>query len=134
MEELVPPLEDNLTKLSELKAQYDDLAEQLRPIEAEINGLKLVILAQMHDQKSKRTEAINGVYAIRAERKNVVITDEKAVTQFLTDNGFALDEYLRLDAARIKALADSTLKETGELVPGLQTSTTEYLTIKTEVA
>jgi hypothetical protein len=70
------------------------------------------------------------VISSSAPRKSIMISDELAVQQWLTDNDFDLAEYYKLDNTRVKAAAESALKETGELVPGIEVTTNEYLTIK----
>jgi hypothetical protein len=37
-----------------------------------------------------------------------------------------------LDTARVKAAAESALKETGEVVPGIEVTMTEYVSITQE--
>jgi hypothetical protein len=89
-------------------------------------------MADMQKVGSKRTEAHSGYYAIRAIRANVSVTDPNTVAKWLLDNDFPLDEYQKLDETRVKALADSKLKEDGEIIPGLETTETEYITLKKE--
>ncbi|MDQ0672967.1 phage host-nuclease inhibitor protein Gam [Pseudarthrobacter siccitolerans] len=127
-------MQDNITplvgRIAELKAQLAPLEIQMKPLVEELEITKLALMQAMQQSKSKRTEAVDGYYVIRAERRTVSIADEPAVTEWLQENEFDLSEYFKLDSARVKAAAESALKETGELIPGVAVSSTEYLTIK----
>jgi hypothetical protein len=127
MQDTITPL---VTRIAELKSQLGPLQAQMKPLVTELEQTKLELIEAMREGRSKRTESINGYYAIRAERKNINITDESAVSDWLAENDFDLSEYYKLDTVRVKSAAESALKETGELVPGIEVSSTEYLTIK----
>lgn len=127
-------MQDNITplvsKIAELKTQLAPLEAQMKPLIDELEVTKIALIQAMQQSKSKRTEAVDGYYVVRAERKSLSITDDSAVTEWLQDNGFELGEYFKLDTTRVKAAAESALKETGELVPGIEVNSTEYLTVK----
>jgi hypothetical protein len=122
-------LQDKLAKAAILKAKIDKLA----PLKVELDELKFDILTEMSQTHSKRTEAYSGVYAVRATRTNVSVTSPQEVESWLTANDFMLDDYVRLDEQRVKALADERLHETGEIIPGLTVEETEHITLKKEV-
>lgn len=119
-----------VSKIAELKTQLAPLEAQVKPLVEELEIAKLALIQVMQQSKSKRTEAVDGYYVVRSERKTVSIADEPAVTEWLEQNNFDLSEYFKLDTVRVKAAAESALKETGELVPGVEVSSIEYLTIK----
>lgn len=127
-------MQDNITplvsKIAELKTQLAPLEAQMKPLIEELEVTKIALIQAMQQSKSKRTEAVDGYYVVRAERKTVNITDEPAVTEWLQENEFDLSEYFKMDTVRVKAAAESALKETGELIPGVEVSSTEYLTVK----
>lgn len=127
MQDTIIPL---VSKIAALKAQLAPLEAQVKPLAEELEQTKFELMQAMQQSKSKRTEAVDGYYVIRAERKTVTIADEPAVTEWLEQNNFDLSEYFKLDSVRVKAAAESAFKETGELVPGIQVNRTEYLTIK----
>jgi hypothetical protein len=127
MQDTITPL---VTRIAELKTQLSPLEAQMKPLITELEQTKLELIEAMREGRSKRTESIGGYYAIRAERKNINITDELVVRNWLGDNGFNINDYYKLDTARVKSTAESALKENGEIVPGIEVSSTEYLTIK----
>lgn len=127
-------MQDNITplvsKIAELKSQLAPLEAQMKPLIEELEITKIALIQTMQQSKSKRTEAVDGYYVVRAERKTLNITDDSAVTEWLQDNGFDLGEYFKLDSARVKAAAESAMKENGEIIPGIEVNSTEYLTVK----
>ena len=127
-------MEDNLTtlvqKVAQLKQELAPLEARIKPISEALDIAKADLLLEMKQAKSKRTDTIDGYYVIRAERKSVVIADAGAVEDWLKDQGLNLDEYYKLDEKRVKATAESAMKEDGEIVPGIAVNTSEYLTIK----
>jgi hypothetical protein len=119
-------LQAKLLKLSFLKEEINALSEKKK----EFDDLKSEIMFDMAASKSKRTESVNGIYAVRAERTDIKVIDQEQVKQWLTDNEFVIDEYVRLDLTRVSPLVKSALKETGELVPGTEVQTNEYISVK----
>lgn len=122
--------EGSIARIAEIKRELAPLEAQMKPLLDELEAVKFAIMAHMQATRSKRTEAVNGFYVVRAERKNVNIADEELVTSWLLDQGFDLSEYTKLDTTRVKSAAESAMKENGEIVPGVEVSSTEYLTIK----
>src|SRR3990167_2038571 len=109
-------LEQDLRRLAALRKKLEPYKE----IKDEYEALKLDVLMQMQAMHSKRTEAFGGIYAVRSERTDVRVLDPIATESWLVDNGFALEEYKRLDIDRVKPLAKQRLLETGEIVDGVQ--------------
>lgn len=130
MEDKITPL---ITRIAEIKQTLAPLEAQVKPLLDELDEAKFELMSVMLQSKSKRTEAVNGYYVVRAERKTYTVEDKEAVSGWLVANGFDLDEYTKLDATRIKAVAESAVKETGELIPGVHVDAIEYLSVKEEV-
>jgi hypothetical protein len=135
--QIVTSIESKLERLAELRKQEAalkpikaEIDERKFEIIAEIDELKFEIVIDMQRTKSKRTEPVAGIYAIRASRTTVHVMNAELVSDWLENNMFDTSEYYKLDETRIKALADEKLKETGEIVPGLEATETEYITIK----
>lgn len=127
MQDNITPL---VTRIAEIKAKLAPMEAEMKPLATELEQAKLDLMTAMQQGKSKRTETVNGYYVIRAERKTVAIADQGAVEGWLVDNGHDLDQYKKLDTTRVKAAAESAMKENGEIVPGIEVNSTEYLTIK----
>ena len=121
-------LATKLERVAKLKAKLDKLA----PLKAELDELKTEILADMQSVGSKRTESFSGYFAVRAIRQTVSVVDSQAVKVWLEMNEFYVDDYMKLDETRVKALADEKLHATGEIVPGIAVDETEYITLRSE--
>lgn len=119
-------LEKKLARLAELRQAMSELGS----LKLEFDALKADVLGEMAALKSRRTESVNGIYAVRAERTDVRVVEPAKVESWLGDNNFELSEYKRLDLTRVTPLVKAALKETGEVVPGTEVTTNEYLTIK----
>lgn len=108
-------LKTQIDAVKPLKDEYDELREQVR---FGLEALKL---------KSLKTDRVSVAIA---ERQSVQILDDATVEEWLEGNGFALDEYRRLDTARVSPVVLGRMKEDGEIVPGTQIVSTPYVTVK----
>lgn len=121
-------LELDMIRLAELKGQM----AVFDSIKAEYDEVRQAVLEGMQAQRSKRTETINGYFAVRQERANIRITDDSKVREWMVANDFPLDEYLRIDARRLDVVAKARLKEDGEIIDGCELDITESVTIRQE--
>lgn len=119
-------LETKLTRLADLKAAEAKLA----PIKQEIEQLRIDIQYLMQEAHSKRTEPVAGYFAVREERKSLQVVDEDILLEWLDENVMDPGAYLKPDPIALKALAAETLDATGELIPGLETVSTETISIR----
>jgi hypothetical protein len=119
-------LENSLEELALLKAEMD----KYQTIKSRYDELKFDILQEMTASQSKRTESKFGVYAVRAQRSSVRIIDETIVKNWLAANNFELDSFVRLDPAMVTPVVKTAMKVDGEVVPGTELTTTEYLSIR----
>lgn len=119
-------LETKLAQLAQLKQELDKLSA----VRDEYDTLKAEVLFEMQAAKSKRTEAVQGIFAVRSERTDVQITDPTKVETWLGQNGFAVEEYKRLDMTRVTPMVRTALKETGEIVPGTEVVLGETVSIR----
>ncbi len=127
MEDQLSPL---LSRMAAIRQTLAPLEAQIKPLTDELDTLKSQLMLAMQSAKSKRTEAVHGLYAVRSERKTMTIIDPAAVDDWLTAQDFDLGEYYKLDDKRVKAAAESAMKENGEIVPGIQVTSNEYLMLK----
>ena len=104
--------------------------EKLTNLNAVMAGAKEALLAAMAERRSKRTETVDGIYVTRSERKSVAVVDEAAVLDYIKASGLNPDEYQTLNTRRVTAMAESALKENGEIVPGTETRVAEYISVK----
>lgn len=124
------PLTESLKQIAWLKAKLAPLEEELAPLKEELDEERFHLLTLMKEAKSKRTEAVDGYYAVRTERKSYVVNDASAIQQWLSDQGLLPDEYLKLDMDLVKTAAKEAMKENGELIKGLDLLITESITVK----
>lgn len=129
----VKQLDTLLADLAESKKEITGLEALLKPARERQEASKLKLMTLMQKQQMARTAPLNGVYAIRAKRDVPVITDDNAVKNFIQEHGFDLEEYLELIPARVKAMAEGVLHETGEIPDGFEMQTTEFLQIRNEL-
>lgn len=125
-------LETTLELIANLKAEQTKLEGLLKPVKAALDVAKAELMDYMVSTGSERTKAVHGFFAVRAERITQKVVDPKAVEAWLESEGFDMEEYMRLDETRVKAIAESALKNDGLYIPGFATESTEYLTIRGE--
>ncbi len=119
-----------LETVSTLKADQASLEASLKPVQAALDVAKTELMDYMVSTGSKRTEAVNGIFVVRAERITQKVADPKTVEAWLESEGFDMEEYMKLDETRVKAIAESALKNEGVYIPGFVTESNEYLTIR----
>ena len=119
-----------LKQMGEIKAHIAGYEKLLKPLEKELEALKSETMAYMQSTKSKRSEAVNGYCAIRTVRKDFEVKDEPAVIKWLRKNKFVVSSYIHLDKAMVKATQKGVLEMNGEIIPGVEATEKEYITIK----
>lgn len=119
-----------LKHISQIQAHLVGYEKIMKPLEAELADLKVQVIDHMQKTSNKRTEAVNGYYVVRAERKNINVVDELAITDWLQANNFDINSYYSIDKPMIRTTAEQALKVNGEVIPGIEYTSTEYLTIK----
>jgi hypothetical protein len=121
-------LEADLARAAELRAEID----KLKPLKDEMEHVRFRIQTAMAQNHSKRTDPVHGLFAVRSEKKTLVIRDEDEVIAWLSANDFDPTDYLKLDNSMVTKIAEGVLKQDGELIPGTDMQYTEYITLKTE--
>lgn len=119
-----------VTEIATIKRQMAPLEAKLAPLKESLDEAKFELMLVMQETKSKRTESVNGYFAVRAERSTFRIEDEQAVKEWLLNNRFDMEDYMAIDKKRVEATAEATRKETGEIVPGVGMEVNEYITLK----
>lgn len=123
-------LEQVLQQLAQATKEYAPIEARQKQMKALIDELRFEALGLMTEAKSRRTDALDGYYLVRTDRVTPVIEDEGRVIQWLVDNHFDPGEYRQLNAVRVKALAEAQLKETGEILPGVGSQLTSFVSVK----
>lgn len=118
-------LEKRLARVAEIRQElkhYDAL-------KFEFDGLKYEIMVDMMATKSKRTEAVDGFYAIRVARKDVQVTNRQDLENWIEEN-YKIEDYKKLDMMMVNPLVKTAFTENGEIVPGTTIQEVESVTIR----
>jgi hypothetical protein len=121
-------LETLLTEAAKLRIQM----EAFVPLQNRLDELKFEIQQELAALKSKRSEPVHGIYAIRQERKTFRIYDPKDAEAWLVAAGAELDTLQKLDSKAVEGFVKSNFRETGELPDGMGYDTTEFVSIRQE--
>ena len=116
--------------LSVLRQEVNNIKElTLQPLQERRDEVQANLIAKLKEAglKSLKTDTHNFA---RTVKKDIRVSDEKAVMDYLegTDN-YDLFVQPKLDTAKFKSFAKSTLKGTGEVVPGIEPTESEYMSI-----
>lgn len=109
-------LKPELDKYQQVKKEYDILREAAQ--------------YEMLAKGVKSTLPVKGFSLVLSERNTPVVTDEDAVWSWLQDNVEEPSEYTKLDSAKVVAFAQNWFQETGEIVPGIENQSTQYVSVK----
>jgi hypothetical protein len=123
-------MQEKLEQISVLQKQLEPIESQAKPLKEKIDKLKFELLQEMQLVKSKRTEDVNGYYAIRAERKTFKIIDKSELALWMLENDINPSDYSDFDSKLVSGLAKGHLELSGEILPGTGETATEYLTLK----
>ena len=123
--------ENVLTAKLERLAELKKFEAEFSPIKTEIEQLRLDIQDIMRQTSSKRSDPVAGYFAVREERKSIVINDEDALNDWLEENVMSPEDYRKIDVSAIRALAEERLRDYGELLPGVDQVVTETISIRT---
>lgn len=121
---------DLLEELGSVKKQANKLYKEYKNLLVIEAGLKqeLILNLQEIGLKSIKGEKYS---ASISSRPNITVQSETAVIEWLKEApNIEADAYIGLKVTPLKGLALQILKETGEVVPGTEYSSTESLTIK----
>lgn len=117
-------MENKINKLATITEQYKELAEQIEALKCEIHY-------ELQANKSMRSEPTDkGYYAMRV-KTNKQSVDQNAALEYIRNRpDIEADLFLNVNNAMYKELAEQEIKKTGEVLPGIETYETEYITIR----
>jgi len=121
----------NLQMIRLKKLRYDYAAQKgiVDVITAEMDELKQSILDELKEAKALSYKTETGTVSIN-RRQSVRVIDERGVKNWLEAQGFELDEYVKLDPARIKPVLENAVYTQGEVIDGTSLETTEYISLR----
>ncbi len=127
-------LEDINVQIIRLKKLKFDFAHQkgiLDVIGAELDEVKQTILDELKAAKALSYKTETGTVSIN-RRQTVKITDEDALTLYLTEAGIEVPT--KLDATRLKPTLEQAVFQDGLVVDGTEVSTNEYISLREPTA
>jgi hypothetical protein len=116
-----------------LNTQYKAAKDHTDVLKGELDVKKLQLLRIMSEDGIKSQEASDGSYtATRGSRTDVKLVDEQATIKWLESQPNIKDKHLfiGLKWANAKPLVKTALKIDGEIVPGVEVTHDDSLTIK----
>lgn len=123
-------------KNSSLEYNIDRLISCLntkKALEEVIAELRAEIQFELQANKSMMSEPnADGVYVQRVNRVTKVVDNFKAIEYLGSRPDIEKDLFLKIDEAKYKNLAERELKVTGEIIPGIDTISTEYISLKSK--
>lgn len=121
---------DLLRHITAEKKALAYLEKQVKTKKQELEASKSLLMGYMRATGSKRTEGVDGYFVVRQTKSTPYVNNPDEVQVWLLENNFNLEEYQKLDDKRVLMTAEAMLKETGEVMPGIEVEETEYLSIR----
>lgn len=122
---------DLANKLTKLRSDANIIKETLKPVQEEVDKIQSELMSKMreYELKSIKTNTHNFSRTIKKDMKvfnsNLVIEELKKRNEY---QNYVIEQ---LDTIAVKSYAKSLLKETGEVLNGMEPTETEYISIKT---
>lgn len=116
--------------LTQLRDQINTAKEVLKSLQDERDQIQSGIIADMTKAGLKSIKTHSHNFSITT-KKDIKVVDEEAILKELKDRKL-YNEYVKpkLDTIAFKLMANSLLKETGEIMEGTEQTETEYMSIK----
>lgn len=122
----IPEYMESIGKLrSEIATEYEKLQEKRSKLE----DLKNELQVELEAIGLKSAKAEDFTAAIVSKPKIIVTHKESVIDWLRTNPDVEPDQYITLDLLAFKPLAKAWLKKTGEVIPGTDTTITEYLSL-----
>ena len=117
-------------KLAEKRAQVENSKHYLEGLKAEKDGIQQQLLKALNESGIKSIKTDQCFFSSVLKHEPVVV-DEHAVIEALKSRGLLEDHMvIKLDAIRLKSTANALLKESGEVLDGMEIRDTEYISIR----
>lgn len=123
-------LNELINELGKLGQESKQLYEAWQVKKQQQDEKKAILLAMLQSSDMRSAKTSNYTASI-SSRPNIVIKNEQAVIAWLKEApGVETDHYLGIKRAEFKSLANTLLKETGEVIEGTDIERTESISIK----
>lgn len=120
-----------MSKLTELTEAYLDAKAALDSVKEAVDSTKELLLHELEQVGLKSIKTDRATVSI--VKKPVYSVIEREVEGYLKDQpDLAIDEFYvtTMDKKKVLAYAEHQLKTTGEVIPGIEASETEYLMVR----
>ena len=120
-----------LEKLGEVRSQKQEAYEYAGSLASREGELKLQVQETLSALGLKTAKTQDGRFTAGiTTRPTLKVIDETAAIKWLKAEKLDVELYTGLKTVMFKSLAEAKLKETGEIVPGTQQETVEYLSFR----
>ncbi len=124
-------LKEIMADLAQARAAYRDAQEYVRSLYKDVGTYREELEITLREIGLKTASSEDGSFtAFFSKRTNANVFDPNATREWLEQNGHMVNDYFRPDTMRIGMIAKGALKETGEIVPGVELITTESLSLR----
>lgn len=114
-----------------LLTKYAQIRDKKQTLENELKDLSQQIQAELIKDKLKSISTADGKFvATRAQRNTRYIEQATAIEYLYKREDLDVDYFMALNEKKYLNLAETELKMTGEMLPGITTDTTEYLVVR----
>ena len=116
--------------LTAARKEVDQLKQLLEEARIRRDECQSKLIDEMKEAGFKSVKTEEGSFA-RVLKKDVKVMDEDALLKDLSKRGLKKELMVtKLDTVRFKSVANSLLKETGEVFSGTQVTESEYISIR----
>lgn len=123
-------MEELLQALKEAQSAQKSMAEAKKSTDQVVADIKEEITAKLNEMGLKSAKTDTGSVAIVSKPK-LAVTNEAQVIQWLKETpDIEEDVYFSLNKRALEPLLKSWFENTGEIVDGVETQTSEYLSFK----
>lgn len=127
-----PTIPEQIEYLVELEERIRLSKDMLSSLQAEHSARKNVLLDAMIEGGSRRTDSISGHYAIRVSSNTKQVDAREAEAYVKANDDLPQQSFYTFSTTAYKKYAEQTLKENGEIVPGITPVSSEYISIREE--
>lgn len=117
-------------ELASIRAKQAPLNEALKPLKEFETEVKHDLMVAMQDASNRRTDPVNGYYALRKVTTKYQVVDAPALVRWLEANGEDVESYYTLDTKKVEAKCEAIIQETGEIIPGTLAVNSEHVSLQ----
>lgn len=125
------PIKEIMQDLAKARSAQRDAYSYVKSLNGEVSTFREELDASLRELGLKTASTEDGLLtAYFSRRVSANVFDPDATRDWLAKNDMIVNDYFRPDSTRLASLAKGALKETGEIIPGLELVTNEALSLK----